>query len=114
MDRTGFIRLLTSLENPATAAAAGKQLNFALKQAGLTWEKVVSANAFLHFVPSAAAAPNLSVPHVAACSELLGPAYVLSAKERDFLESIRSKRRDGGLSEPQARWFCDIAKRNGV
>jgi hypothetical protein len=44
----------------------------------------------------------------------LGPAYVLSAKERDFLESIRSKRRDGGLSEPQARWFCDIAKRNGV
>lgn len=115
MDRTGFIKLLTNLENPALAAAAGRQLAFALKGAGLTWEKIVSPNAFLNFTPSAAREPVARPAHLTLCEFLLGPSLDgqmafagLRSNEKSFIESI-SKR--DHLTEKQSSWFLDIAKR---
>ena len=108
MDRAGFVKLLEQLDKPDLAPAAAKRLGFALKQAGLSWDKVVSAGAFLSFVPSAAREPVQD--HKTVCETLLRATggVQLHTREREFLGSIMQR---DTLTDRQASWFADIKRR---
>jgi hypothetical protein len=108
MDRAGFLKLLAALDNPTSASAAAKQIGFVMKREGLEWDKLLSSNAFLSFVPGAVRSSG--VEHKEVCAHLLGRGGLRSA-EADFLVSISAR---DTLTDRQAAWFRDICKRMGV
>jgi hypothetical protein len=107
MDRSTFLKVLARLDNPDQAAAAARHLAVLMKQNNLTWDKVVSNNAFLSFTPSAARPPGED--HREVCAKLLelrrAGIIRLGEKEAEFLVSCAGRT---SLTEKQEAWYSDI------